>query len=225
MVIAIDGPAGAGKSDISKMLAARLGFAYLDTGAMYRAIALKALRGGVALDDSAALSDMLAHTELDVRCSREGAPEVVLDGEDVTGLLRTQQVGDAASRVSALKLVRQWLLEAQRSIARSGDVIMDGRDIGTEVLPAAEVKIYLTASCEVRARRRLAQMLQKGEHAGLDDVMREVRERDERDMTRDVSPLRQADDAVLVDSSDMTREEVVEAIMERVGAARKELDT
>ncbi|MGI6183613.1 MAG: (d)CMP kinase [Candidatus Fimadaptatus sp.] len=225
MVIAIDGPAGAGKSDISKMLAARLGFAYLDTGAMYRAIALKALRGGVALDDSAALSDMLAHTELDVRCSREGAPEVVLDGEDVTGLLRTQQVGDAASRVSALKLVRQWLLEAQRSIARSGDVIMDGRDIGTEVLPDAEVKIYLTASCEVRARRRLAQLLQKGEHAGLDDVMREVRERDERDMTRDVSPLRQADDAVLVDSSDMTREEVVEAIMERVGAARKELDT
>lgn len=225
MVIAIDGPAGAGKSDISKMLAARLGFAYLDTGAMYRAIALKALRGGVALDDSAALSDMLAHTELDVRCSREGAPEVVLDGEDVTGLLRTQQVGDAASRVSALKLVRQWLLEAQRSIARSGDVIMDGRDIGTEVLPDAEVKIYLTASCEVRARRRLAQLLQKGEHAGLDDVVREVRERDERDMTRDVSPLRQADDAVLVDSSDMTREEVVEAIMERVGAARKELDT
>lgn len=220
MVIAIDGPAGAGKSDISKMLAAQLGFAYLDTGAMYRAIALKALRGGVALDDSAALGDMLACTELDVRCSREGAPEVVLDGEDVTGLLRTQQVGDAASRVSALKLVREWLLEAQRSIARSGDVIMDGRDIGTEVLPDAEVKIYLTASCEVRARRRLAQLLQKGEHAELDDVMREVRERDERDMTRDVSPLRQADDAVLVDSSDMTREEVVQAIMNCVSAAR-----
>ena len=220
MVIAIDGPAGAGKSDISKMLAAQLGFAYLDTGAMYRAIALKALRGGVELDDSAALGDMLACTELDVRCSREGAPEVVLDGEDVTGLLRTQQVGDAASRVSALKLVREWLLEAQRSIARSGDVIMDGRDIGTEVLPDAEVKIYLTASCEVRARRRLAQLLQKGEHAELDDVMREVRERDERDMTRDVSPLRQADDAVLVDSSDMTREEVVKAIMDCVSAAR-----
>ena len=220
MVIAIDGPAGAGKSDISKMLAAQLGFAYLDTGAMYRAIALKALRGGVELDDSAALGDMLACTELDVRCSREGAPEVVLDGEDVTGLLRTQQVGDAASRVSVLKLVREWLLEAQRSIARSGDVIMDGRDIGTEVLPDAEVKIYLTASCEVRARRRLAQLLQKGEHAELDDVMREVRERDERDMTRDVSPLRQADDAVLVDSSDMTREEVVKAIMDCVSAAR-----
>lgn len=220
MVIAIDGPAGAGKSDISKMLAAQLGFAYLDTGAMYRAIALKALRGGVELDNSAALGDMLACTELDVRCSREGAPEVVLDGEDVTGLLRTQQVGDAASRVSALKLVREWLLEAQRSIARSGDVIMDGRDIGTEVLPDAEVKIYLTASCEVRARRRLAQLLQKGEHAEFDDVMREVRERDERDMTRDVSPLRQADDAVLVDSSDMTREEVVKAIMDCVSAAR-----
>ncbi len=220
MVIAIDGPAGAGKSDISKMLAAQLGFAYLDTGAMYRAIALKALRGGVELDNSAALGDMLACTELDVRCSREGAPEVVLDGEDVTGLLRTQQVGDAASRVSALKLVREWLLEAQRSIARSGDVIMDGRDIGTEVLPDAEVKIYLTASCEVRARRRLAQLLQKGEHAELDDVMREVRERDERDMKRDVSPLRQADDAVLVDSSDMTREEVVKAIMDCVSAAR-----
>lgn len=220
MVIAIDGPAGAGKSDISKMLAAQLGFAYLDTGAMYRAIALKALRGGVELDNSAALGDMLACTELDVRCSREGAPEVVLDGEDVTGLLRTQQVGDAASRVSALKLVREWLLEAQRSIARSGDVIMDGRDIGTEVLPDAEVKIYLTASCEVRARRRLAQLLQKGEHAELDDVMREVRERDERDMKRDVSPLRQADDAVLVDSSDMTREEVVKAIMNCVSAAR-----
>lgn len=220
MVIAIDGPAGAGKSDISKMLAAQLGFAYLDTGAMYRAIALKALRGGVELDNSAALGDMLACTELDVRCSREGAPEVVLDGEDVTGLLRTQQVGDAASRVSALKLVREWLLEAQRSIARSGDVIMDGRDIGTEVLPDAEVKIYLTASCEVRARRRLAQLLQKGEHAELDDVMREVRERDERDMKRDVSPLRQADDAVLVDSGDMTREEVVKAIMDCVSAAR-----
>lgn len=220
MIIAIDGPAGAGKSEIAKRLAAALGFGYLDTGAMYRAIGLKALRGGVDVDDGAALAAMLSSTALDVRTSSAGAPVIVLDGEDVSGLIRTQQVGEAASHVSAQGVVREWLLDSQRRIAAGGDVIMDGRDIGTQVLPNAEVKIYLTADAGVRAQRRVDQLAQKGEQADYESVLREVQERDHRDMTRAVSPLRRAEDAHLVDSSYMTIQQVVDAIMERVDAVR-----
>lgn len=223
MRIAIDGPAGAGKSVISALVAERTGFGRLDTGAMYRALGLKALRAGVDVDDAQALEAMLAATELDVRCV-EGETRVLLDGEDVSAAIRTQEVSAAASHVSAVGPVRGWLLGKQRAIAAAGDVIMDGRDIGTHVLPDAEVKIYLTASDEVRARRRLDQLRESGAQASYEDVLREVRERDRRDMTREISPLRRADDACLVDSSDMTIEQVVDAIMARVEAARRGME-
>ena len=220
MVIAIDGPSGAGKSEISRRLAARLGIAYLDTGALYRAVGLKALQTGVAPDDAAALGAMLLNTELDAVCSQGGAPRVLLDGRDVTGELYTQQVADMASRVSAQGPVRAWLLERQRELARARDAILDGRDIGTQVFPNAEVKIFLTASAEVRARRRVAQLRAAGRPAEYDEVLREVNERDERDTNRALSPLRRADDAALIDSSDMTIDEVVEAILNRALQAR-----
>lgn len=219
MVIAIDGPAGAGKSEISKQLAAKLGFAYLDTGAMYRAIGLKALRQGTPLDDADALGNILDNTVLDVRCSAKGSPVILLDGEDVTDEAHTQRAGDAASRVSALPVVRAWLLGKQRALAAGGNVILDGRDIGTKVLPNAEVKIYLTASADVRARRRVNQLIEKGQEADYETVLREVCERDTLDMNRAISPLRRADDAHLIDSSDMTIEQVVDAIMQYVNRA------
>ena len=224
MMIAIDGPAGAGKSAISKELAAKLGFAYLDTGAMYRAIGLKALRMGAPLDEESALADILDKTALEVQCSANGAPVILLDGENVTETLRQQEVGNAASHVSALPVVRAWLLDKQRALAASGNVIMDGRDIGTQVLPGAEVKIYLTASADVRAQRRVDQLKEKGQSADYDAILREVCERDERDMNRAISPLRRADDAHLLDSSDMTIPEVVDTIMKYVKQAEAKAD-
>lgn len=224
MMIAIDGPAGAGKSEISRGLAAKLGFAYLDTGAMYRAIGLKAMRLGAPLDEESSLAAILDNTALEVHCSVNGAPVILLDGENVTETLRRQDVGDAASHVSALPVVRAWLLDKQRTLAASGNVIMDGRDIGTQVLPNAEVKIYLTASPKVRAQRRVDQLKEKGQNADYDAVLREVCERDERDMNRAISPLRRADDAHLVDSSDMTIPEVVAAIMKYVNKAEAKAD-
>ena len=167
MMIAIDGPAGAGKSEISRGLAAKLGFAYLDTGAMYRAIGLKAMRLGAPLDEESSLAAILDNTALEVHCSVNGAPVILLDGENVTETLRRQDVGDAASHVSALPVVRAWLLDKQRALAASGNVIMDGRDIGTQVLPNAEVKIYLTASPKVRAQRRVDQLKEKGQKCRL----------------------------------------------------------
>lgn len=220
MVIAIDGPSGAGKSEISRRLAARLGIAYLDTGALYRAVGMKAFEEGVSPEDEAALSDMLSGTELDAVCSQGGAPRVLLDGRDVTDELRTQVIADMASRVSAQGVVRAWLLDRQRELARARDAILDGRDIGTQVFPDAEVKIYLTASAGVRAQRRMDQLCAAGRPAEYGDVLREVNERDERDMNRAVSPLRRAEDAYLIDSSDMTIDEVVDAILNRVAQAR-----
>lgn len=220
MVIAIDGPAGAGKSEISKCLAARLGFSYLDTGSLYRAIGLKALRSGISVDDEAALFAMLEHTELDVSCQVGGAPRVMLDGQDVSGLIRTQAISTAATHVSALGAVREWLLGRQREIASAGNVIMDGRDIGTKVLPDAEVKIFLTASPEIRAARRVKQLEEGGHAADYAEVLREVNDRDRRDTRRAISPLRRAEDAYLIDSSAMSIEQVVSTIIGRVERAR-----
>ena len=224
MIIAIDGPAGAGKSEISKGLAAKLGFAYLDTGSMYRAIGLKAMRLNVPQDDESAINDMLKNTDLNVRCSSNGKPDIILDGEDVTGLLHVEDVGDAASHVSALPVVREWLLDKQRALAKDGSVILDGRDIGTKVFPDAEVKIYLTASPEVRAQRRVDQLKDNGVPCDYNTILREVNERDWRDTHRAISPLMRADDAHLVDSSDMTIEEVVGAIMQYVKRAEVRAD-
>lgn len=224
MIIAIDGPAGAGKSEISRQLAAKLGFAYLDTGSMYRAIGLKAIRLNVPQDDESAIADMLKTTDLSVHCSANGAPVIMMDGKDVTGLLRTQDVSEASSCVSALPVVRAWLLDKQRALASGGSVIMDGRDIGTQVLPNADVKIYLTASPEVRAQRRADQLKSNGVLCDYDTILREVNERDWSDMHRAISPLTRADDAHLVDSSDMTIDEVVGAIMQYVKRAEVSAD-
>lgn len=220
MVIAIDGPSGAGKSEISRALSARLGVAYLDTGALYRAVGLKALESGVALDDEAAIEHMLGGTSLSAECRPGSLTRVLLDGRDVTGQLRGQDAADAASRLSTLGAVRAWLLDRQRALASERDAILDGRDIGTQVFPDAEVKVYLTASAEVRALRRLEQLRASGRKAKYADVLREVNERDERDMNRALSPLRRADDAVLIDSSGMTIEEVLNAILALVERAR-----
>ena len=213
--IAIDGPAGAGKSTIAKKVAAELSYIYVDTGAMFRAMALYLLREGVAAEDSAAISDKCREADITIR-HENGAQIVLLNGEDVGGYIRTQEVGEMASKSSVNPDVRQKLLELQRKLAAEENVVMDGRDIGTVVLPDAPVKIYLTASAEVRADRRWKELKQKGQETPYETVLAEIKERDYRDMNREIAPLRPADDAVTVDSSDMTIPEVVEAIMKIV---------
>ncbi len=210
--IAIDGPAGAGKSTIARMAARRLGFIYVDTGAMYRAIALYFLRQGVPAGDEAAAGQAVAGADITIRY-QDGEQQVLLNGENVSGLIRTEEVGNMASSVSAYPAVRAHLLELQRSLAAGADVIMDGRDIGTCILPDADVKIYLSASPSVRAMRRYKELKEKGEACNLAEIEQDIIERDERDRNRAVSPLRQAEDAVYVDSSEMTIEQVVEAIL------------
>ena len=216
MMIAIDGPAGAGKSEISRGLAAKLGFAYLDTGAMYRAIGLKAMRLGAPLDEESSLAAILDNTALEVHCSVNGAPVILLDGENVTESIRTPEVSMKASEVSALPEVREFLLETQKDIAREYNVIMDGRDIGTVVLPDADLKIYLTASAEERASRRYLEMEDKPDKPTYDQILEDIKQRDYNDMHRAVSPLRQADDAVLIDSTTMGFHEVCEEIMDLI---------
>ena len=230
MNIAIDGPAGSGKSTIAKKLAAGLGCVYADTGAMYRAMALLMLRKNISLKDEDAVA---AAAELaDIRIEyREGSQRVLLDGEDVTGLLREEKVGEAASRVSVYKPVRKKLVELQQRLAAEVSVVMDGRDIGTVVLPDAEVKIFLTADPEVRARRRYLELLAKKspeEQCDLTDqekenallkLKRDIIERDERDMSRKVSPLKKADDAILLDTSDLSINEVTSKILQIVRSA------
>ena len=214
--IAIDGPAGAGKSTIAKLVAKKLDFIYVDTGAMYRAIALYLLRSGVDTADEAAVSEAVKNADITI-CYRDGAQQVILNGEDVSGLIRTEEVGNTASAVSVYPAVRAHLLELQRSLAGSRNVIMDGRDIGTVVLPNAQVKIYLTASSMVRARRRYDELTAKGETCDLEKIRQDIEDRDYRDMHRETSPLKQADDAVLVDTSDMTIEQVIDRIVELIG--------
>jgi len=199
--IAIDGPAGAGKSTVAKRTAAEEGFIYVDTGAMYRAVALNLLRNGADLCDEEDCRRFLPETEVTIRHDEEGTQQVILNGEDVSRVIRTQEVSDAASRTSAYPAVREKLLMLQRSLAEEADVLMDGRDIGTVILPDAELKIFLTADVRIRAKRRYDELLGKGVSTTLEQVEEEVRQRDERDMNRAVSPLRQAEDAAVVDTS------------------------
>lgn len=210
--IAIDGPAGAGKSTIAKMLAEELGYVYVDTGAMYRAMAYYFLQQGIDKEDEAAINAAVDGADVTIRYE-DGSQKVLLNGADVTGSLRTEQVGNMASSTSVYPAVRVKLVALQQKLAKTADVIMDGRDIGTCVLPDAQVKIYLTASVETRAKRRYDELVEKGEPADRTKIEEDIKERDYRDMHREMSPLRQADDAVLVDSSDMSIEQVVSAIL------------
>lgn len=210
--IAIDGPAGAGKSTIAKKLAKELSFIYVDTGAMYRAMALYFIRNGLDAADREAIEEACRDVSVEI-VFENGEQQVLLNGENVTGFLRAEEVGKMASFSSVYPAVREKLVELQRALAAKTSVIMDGRDIGTCVLPNADLKIYLTASVEARAGRRYRELLEKGEHPVLEEIAADIRDRDYRDMHREVSPLMQAEDAVLVDTSDMGISEVVAAIL------------
>lgn len=204
--VAIDGPSGAGKSSMARRLAADLGYTYVDTGAMYRAIGLYARRAGADTKDADAVGALLPQIKLDIRLEN-GAQHILLNGEDVTEAVRAEDIGMAASDVSAHPAVRAFLLDTQRNLAASRDVLMDGRDIGTVVLPDATVKIYLTASADARAHRRLAELLEKGKQTDYETVLADIEQRDYQDTHRAVAPLRQAEDAILVDTSDIGIEE------------------
>ncbi len=212
MNIAIDGPAGAGKSTIAKRVAKELNYIYVDTGAMYRAIAYYLLKHQVDVEDNDALTESLVDVSLAIRYE-SGAQQVYLNGENVTPKLRTEDVGNMASVSSAKPVVRAALLALQRSLAKENNVVMDGRDIGTYVLPNAEVKVYLTASSKERASRRYKELLEKGEPANFSQIEKDIIDRDQRDMNREIAPLKQAEDAVYIDSSDMKIDEVVQAII------------
>lgn len=210
--IAIDGPAGAGKSTIAKKIAKKMEFVYVDTGAMYRAMALYLLRLGVDAQDMAKIEEVCTQADISI-AYRDGEQVVLLNGENVNGLIRTEEVSNMASVSSTNGKVREKLVQLQKELAKKADVVMDGRDIGTCVLPDADVKVYLTASAKVRAERRYKELMQKGETCDLEKITQDIIDRDHRDMTREISPLKQAEDAVLVDSSDMTIDEVVEKII------------
>lgn len=209
--VAIDGPSGAGKSTMARLLAQQLQFVYVDTGAMYRAIGLFAQRAGLKEENIGRLEGMLCGISIDIRYEG-GFQHIFLNGEDVSELIRTEEISRYASLVSALPPVRQFLLGLQRRLAEENDVVMDGRDIGTVVLPDAQVKIYLTASAEERTRRRMAEYEAKGLRADFEELLREVNLRDEQDRNRAVAPLRKAEDAVELDSTCMNAEEVLAAI-------------
>lgn len=211
--IAIDGPAGAGKSTIAKRVAKEKGFIYVDTGAMYRGLAVHFLNKGIDPGDAERIAE--ACKDAEITLGYEGnVQQIYLNGQNITGQLREEAVGNMASVSSALAVVRDKLLELQRNLAATENVVMDGRDIGTHVLPDADVKVYLTASVATRAKRRYDELKEKGDtSASYTEVERDIIERDERDMNREIAPLKQAEDAVLVDSSDMFKEEVVEAIL------------
>ena len=217
--LAIDGPAGAGKSTIAKRLAKKLGFIYVDTGAMYRAMAYYFLQHNIDAKDENAIA--AACPDVDVTITYEnGEQQVLLNGENVNGVIRNEEVGNMASSTSVYPVVRKKLVELQRQLAKSADVIMDGRDIGTCVLPDAQVKIYLTASSATRAKRRYDELTEKGVSCDLAEIEKDIIDRDYRDMHRETSPLRQAEDAVLVDSSEMNIDEVVDAIYQVYSEAR-----
>ena len=214
MNIAIDGPAGAGKSTIAKLVAEKLGFIYVDTGAMYRSIALYFINNNIDSEDDKAVVDACDKINIQIKYE-DGVQQVYLNGENVSVAIRKEEVGNMASKVAAKKPVRDLLLQLQRDIATENDVIMDGRDIGTNVLPNAEVKIYLTAAVSERARRRYEQLVEKGENPDITKIEADIEQRDYQDMNRDIAPLKQADDAIYLDTSDMTIQEVVEFICDK----------
>ena len=209
--VAIDGPAGAGKSTIAKRVSKEMGFIYVDTGAMYRALAVHFIQCGLKPEDTEAIKEACKTAIVEIQYE-DGAQQVYLNGENVTGKLRTEEVSHMASVSSAIPEIRAHLLELQRDMARKNDVLMDGRDIGTHILPNADVKVYLTASVETRAMRRYLEYQEKGVECDLEEIKSDIAERDYRDMNRSTAPLKQAEDAVLLDSSDMTIDEVVETI-------------
>ena len=212
IAVAIDGPAGAGKSTIAKKAAEELGFIYVDTGAIYRAAALACIESHTAIDDASAVEALLP--QLDIRIIFfNGEQHILLNDKDVSESIRSENVSMAASRVSAIPAVRKFLLDLQRNFAKNADVIMDGRDIGTVVLPNAQVKIFLTASPEVRAKRRVLQLEEKGEKADFDKILYDIVQRDYNDTNRKTAPLKAAETAVMVDTSEMTLEEVVNRIV------------
>ncbi len=212
--IAIDGPAGAGKSTIAKAVARELGYVYIDTGAMYRAVGLFCLDEAIALTDEARVSEAVRDIDITIAYDEEGAQQVFLNGANVSTRIRTQQVGDAASTVSQYPAVREKMVKLQQSLAEHTSVVMDGRDIASKVLPNADTKIYLTASVEERARRRANELREKGELCDIAEVEAEIRARDDRDMHRQHSPLIQVPEAVLVDSSTLTIDETIDRILE-----------
>lgn len=219
MNIAIDGPAGAGKSTIAKLLAAKLGILYLDTGAMYRAVGLKALNTGVDISDAVAVEKMLADTKIDVT-QENGVQHVYLDGNDVSSAIRENAVSKAASDISAVPCVRYKMVELQREIASRCDTVLDGRDIGTFVLPNAEYKIFLTASAEERAKRRYAELKAKGSTLTLEQIKDDIVKRDYNDSHRTLAPLKKADDATEVDTTAMSIDDVVGRIYAIIGAKK-----
>ena len=213
--IAIDGPAGAGKSTIAKLVAKKRGYIYVDTGAMYRAMALYLLRTGVDTSDRAAIAKACQNADISI-AYQKGEQVVLLNGENVNGVIRNEEVGNMASSTSVYPVVRKKLVELQRQLAKSADVIMDGRDIGTFVLPNAELKIYLTASVDTRAGRRYKELVEKNMPADLEEIKKDIEARDYQDMHREIAPLSQAEDAYYLDSSDLTTDEVVDVICSKI---------
>lgn len=218
--IAIDGPAGAGKSTIARKAAKNLSFIYVDTGAMYRAMGLYFLRQGISPEDSEKIEEACEQIQVSITYEN-GEQQVLLNGENVSKEIRREEVGNMASKTSANSKVREKLVALQRELAEKENVVMDGRDIGTQVLPHATVKIYLTASSRERAKRRYLELKEKGMETDLDEIEADIKERDHRDMTREISPLRQAEDAVLIDASFMNIEQVTQAVLQAFEEKRR----
>ena len=218
--VAIDGPSGAGKSTLAKECARRFGFLYVDTGAIYRTVGLAAKRSGIAVEDADEVLPLLPSLDVDLRHAEDGQ-HMFLFNEDVNGLIRTPEISSYASKVSAIAGVRTFLMEMQRSLARKHSVIMDGRDIGTVVLPNADIKVFLTASAEARAKRRLLELEEKGQHFSFEEILRDMRERDERDSQREAAPLKCAEDAVLLDTTALTLEESIAALCKLIDGVVK----
>lgn len=211
--VAIDGPSGAGKSTVAKKAAYELGVLYVDTGAMYRAIGLAVFQNGIATENQQGVLDMLANLQIDLRHEPQRGQRVLLNGEDVSELIRTPEIAMYASKCSAIPAVRAFLLNKQRNLAKTRSIIMDGRDIGTVVLPNAEVKIFLTAGAHCRAERRWRELTEKGRTVAIQQIEEDIMRRDEQDMNRPIAPLRQAADAVLLDTSEMDFDSTVEAVL------------
>ncbi len=218
--VAIDGPAGAGKSSVAKAVAREMGFIYVDTGAMYRAMAIYFMRKGIEADDVDAIAAVCPEVDIAIEYDNDGVQQVILNGENVSGLIRNDEVGQMASATSVHAPVRKKLVEIQQDLAKTIDVIMDGRDIGTVVLPDADLKIYLTATPECRSIRRYKEYEEKDVPCTLGEVEKEIEERDYRDTHRENSPLRQADDAILIDSTELTLRETIDAIEDLIREKR-----